>query len=125
LLPHVDIFLPNEREALALTRTENIEEALEHLARLSKTVAIKLGAQGALARAANEQIRVPSIPVRVTDTVGAGDAFDAGFLYGWLNDWSLGRSLQLACACGALSTQAPGGTQGQPTLDEARQHVAG
>ena len=60
-----------------------------------------------------------SIPVRVVDTVGAGDTFDAGFIYGYLNDWGLEKSLRLACVCGALSTQAAGGTAAQPTLEEA------
>jgi sugar/nucleoside kinase (ribokinase family) len=60
-----------------------------------------------------------SIPVKVVDTVGAGDTFDAGFIYGYLRGWELEKSLRLACVCGALSTQAAGGTHGQPTLDEA------
>jgi sugar/nucleoside kinase (ribokinase family) len=125
LLPLVDVFLPNDREAVSLTRTENIDEALDQLSRLNKTIAIKLGAQGALGRAAGEQARAASIPVNVVDTVGAGDSFDAGFLYGFLNDWPLERSLRLACVCGALSVQQPGGTQGQPTLEEAMQYVDG
>jgi sugar/nucleoside kinase (ribokinase family) len=57
--------------------------------------------------------------VNVIDTIGAGDNFDAGFLYGYLNGWSLERSLRMGCVCGALSTQSAGGTAGQPTLDEA------
>jgi sugar/nucleoside kinase (ribokinase family) len=62
---------------------------------------------------------MPSIPVNIVDTIGAGDTFDAGFLYGYLNNWDLEKSLQLATACGALSTQASGGVAAQPTLDEA------
>jgi sugar/nucleoside kinase (ribokinase family) len=53
------------------------------------------------------------------DTVGAGDSFDSGFLYGYLNGWSLEKTLQLACVCGGLSTRRAGGTEGQPTLSEA------
>jgi sugar/nucleoside kinase (ribokinase family) len=53
------------------------------------------------------------------DTVGAGDSFDAGFMYGYLNDWALQKSLQLACICGALSTQQAVATDGQPTVGEA------
>jgi sugar/nucleoside kinase (ribokinase family) len=125
LLPLVDVFLPNELEALSLTRKGSLNEALEHLSQYCKAVAIKLGAQGAMAHAAGQQVRVPSIPVHVVDTVGAGDSFDAGFLYGWLNGWTLERTLRLACVCGALSTQQAGGTQGQPTLAEAMPYVAG
>ena len=58
-------------------------------------------------------------PVQVVDTTGAGDSFNAGFVYGYLAGWSLERSLRLACACGALATRQPGGTNGQPTLVEA------
>jgi sugar/nucleoside kinase (ribokinase family) len=60
----------------------------------------------------------------VADTIGAGDNFDAGFLYGHLKGWSLERSLSLAVACGSLSTRRAGGTAAQPTLEEAMQHVA-
>jgi sugar/nucleoside kinase (ribokinase family) len=59
------------------------------------------------------------------DTIGAGDSFDAGFLFGYLQGWALEKSLRLACACGALSTQRAGGTDGQPTLDEAMKYVSG
>ena len=124
LLPLVDVFLPNAQEALSLTRAASVDQALEQLSGLSKTVAIKLGRGGAVARRGNEQRRAGSIPVQVVDTVGAGDTFDAGFIYGWLQDWSLEKSLQLACVCGALSTRQAGGTRGQPSLPEALQRMA-
>jgi sugar/nucleoside kinase (ribokinase family) len=53
------------------------------------------------------------------DTTGAGDSFDAEFMYGYLAGWSLQRALRLGCACGSLSTRAAGGTAAQPTLAEA------
>jgi sugar/nucleoside kinase (ribokinase family) len=86
--------------------------------------AIKLGADGALACAGTEVTRADSIPVNVVDTVGAGDSFDAGFMYGYLNNWQIEKSLRLACVCGALSTQKAGGTNGQPALDEAMKYVS-
>ena len=131
LLPHCDVFLPNEAEARHIARRETLPEALEALVALVPTVAVKLGVQGGLARASNlakvgkpsqgwaGSARAPALPVDVVDTTGAGDSFDAGFLYGYLNRWSLERTLRLACACGSLSTRAAGGTAGQPTLDEA------
>lgn len=75
--------------------------------------------------AKDEIIRMDSIPVNVVDTVGAGDSFDAGFIYGYLHEWSLDKSLRLACVCGALSTQRAGGTDGQPTLEKALNYVSG
>ena len=84
-----------------------------------EALALKLGKDGALGISKSQRVRVESIPAKVVDTVGAGDSFDAGFIYGYLNGWELKKSLQLACVCGALSTQRAGGTEGQPTLQEA------
>ena len=119
LLSQVDIFLPNKTEALSITQSKNVESAARQLADKCKLAAIKLGADGALLQAKDKTICVPSIPVNIVDTVGAGDTFDAGFLYGYLNGWELEKSLQLAVVCGALSLQASGGTAAQPNLEEA------
>jgi sugar/nucleoside kinase (ribokinase family) len=56
----------------------------------------------------------------MVDATGAGDSFDAGFLAAWLAGEPPAEALALACACGALSTRSPGGTDAQPTLEEAR-----
>jgi len=119
LLSATDIFLPNKTEALSITQSDDIESAAKQLANKSKVVAIKLGADGAVLQTKDKRIYMPSIPVDIVDTIGAGDSFDAGFLYGYLNGWELEKSLQLAAVCGALSTQASGGTAAQPELDEA------
>jgi sugar/nucleoside kinase (ribokinase family) len=124
LLKEVDIFLPNEKEAQALTEMGSLESAVSLLAQKCGTVVVKLGAQGALACRNGETRRSPALNMQVVDTIGAGDTFDAGFLYGHLNGWSLERSLSLAAACGSLSTRRAGGTAAQPTLEEALQHVA-
>jgi sugar/nucleoside kinase (ribokinase family) len=119
--PHCDLFLPNAVEAKAIAATDDLEEGLDRLAARVPTLAVKLGAAGGLARRAATMVRRPAFPVTVVDTVGAGDSFDAGFLYGYLHKWSLADSLALANACGALSTRAAGGTAAQPTLAEALQ----
>jgi sugar/nucleoside kinase (ribokinase family) len=133
LLPLVDVFLPNENEARALMRTDAVEDAARGLGAYAKVVAVKRGADGGLAiqgdtapdGAGDTIVRAPAIPVKVIDTVGAGDTFDAGFIYGFLQGWPLEKSLQLGIACGSLSTQKSGGLAGQPTLEEAleRLHV--
>ena len=125
LLSATDIFLPNKTEAISITKVNDVESAATQLANKSKLVAIKLGSDGALACKEDLIIHSDSVSVNVADTVGAGDSFDAGFIYGYLNNWELQRSLRLACICGALSTQRAGGTDGQPTLAEAMMYVSG
>ena len=124
LLPVADVFLPNRTEALSITNSSDVGSAARQLSTMAKLVAVKLGADGAMVCSDKDTFTASSLPVNVVDTVGAGDSFDAGFIYGYLNNWELEKSLRLACVCGALSTQQSGGTNGQPTLEEAMDHVS-
>lgn len=119
LLPVTNVFLPNRAEALSLTATNSIDTAIERLKNKVETLAIKLGAEGASACRGTVTASAQSLSVEVVDTVGAGDSFDAGFIYGYLNNWELEKSLRLACVCGSLSTRAAGGTAAQATIEEA------
>jgi sugar/nucleoside kinase (ribokinase family) len=121
VLPHVDILFPNKNEVLYITGEEEFLRAADSLASQVPTLAIKLGAQGGLALRGGMMAKAPAVAVDVMDTTGAGDSFNAGFLYGQLNDYTLEESLLLACACGSLSTRSAGGTDAQPTLEEAKQ----
>ena len=123
LLPYVNVFLPNENEALALTGSANEKQALARLAQKCPWVAIKLGPRGAIAGQGTLTASSPALKVNVVDTTGAGDSFDGGFLYGFLHGWSLERALKLGAACGSLSTRKAGGTTVQATLEEALQYV--
>ncbi|MEO8609332.1 MAG: sugar kinase [Chloroflexota bacterium] len=118
-LGQVEIFLPNETELLRITRENEVEAGIQMLSEHVPLIALKRGAVGALAQKGNETYSADSIAVEVVDTTGAGDSFDAGFIYGYLNGWEIPGSLRLACICGALSTQGVGGTAAQPTLAEA------
>ena len=118
-LAETDVFLPNAEEAYRIARVPDAPDALERLAARVPTVAIKLGAAGAIARV-GEQTTVARPPiVDVADTTGAGDSFGAGFLCGLLRGDPLPAALRLAVACGSLSCRAAGGTAAQPTLAEA------
>jgi sugar/nucleoside kinase (ribokinase family) len=119
LLPLVDVFLPNENEACALTKMDSVIDSIRKLGTNSKIVAVKMGAEGGIAVEGATLVQAPVIPVELVDTVGAGDTFDAGFIYGFLAGWPLEKSLKLGVACGSLSTEKPGGLEGQPTLAEA------
>ena len=121
LWPVCDVFLPNEQELLKIAGQETFEAALDKLSTQIPTIAVKAGAKGGVARQAEQTVTAPPLKVEVVDTTGAGDSFNAGFLYGYLAKWSLEEALRLACACGSLSTRGIGGTACQPTLQEAEQ----
>jgi sugar/nucleoside kinase (ribokinase family) len=125
LLAYTDIFLPNEKEACSLTGSAQPEHALQRLSAEGRLVVMKCGAQGARLSTGETRLETGAIPVKLVDTVGAGDSFDAGFVYGYLNGWPLPKCLRLAAVCGGLSTQAPGGTAGQPSLIEAGAYLEG
>ena len=122
-LRHVDVFLPNEKELCAIAGQADVDSALRALSARVPTVAVKLGALGAAALRGLDTAQAESLPVQVVDTTGAGDSFDAGFIYACLAGWDLARALRFGCVCGALSTRAAGGTSAQPTLDEALAHL--
>ena len=125
-LKKTDIFLPNDTECCAIAGLPDVGEALAVLAERVKVVAVKWGAKGALGRTASQAGQVfqaQSLPVQVVDTVGAGDSFDAGFLYGYLSGWDMEHSLRLGATCGSLSTRQAGGTPAQATIEEARQYL--
>jgi sugar/nucleoside kinase (ribokinase family) len=123
VLNHTSMLFPNETELRGMTHTQSLEEAIQAADSLAPLVVVKQGAQGALARQGGETVTTPSLKMDVVDTVGAGDTFDSGFLYGYLSHWPLERSLRLACICGSLSTQAAGGTTAQATLEEALHYL--
>jgi ribokinase len=117
-----DVLLPNAEEALRLAGRSDgdVQAAALDLAARGPLVVVKLGPGGALAADGTELTRVPAPRVDALDATGAGDSFDAGFLAARLLGEHLGGALELACACGALSTLGAGGTAAQPTLAEAR-----
>jgi len=123
LLRRVDLFFPNEVEGLRLTGTSDASHALECFAQLGlRKVALKLGAKGA-ALLWDGQV-FEGAPPRVTpvDVTGAGDAFNAGFLYAWLGGHSPEQCLAAGNLCGALSTEAYGGIAGLPGAERFREY---
>jgi sugar/nucleoside kinase (ribokinase family) len=118
LLPYVDIFLPNEQEAARISGETDITAALNNLSRLSRTVVIKRGAKGVLTKCGERTVEAPGFSVRPVDTTGAGDSFNAGFVFQFIQRAPLVNCVAWGNACGALSTRALGGTEGFPTRSE-------
>lgn len=111
ILPHVDIFLPNEREAMKMARTDDLDSAVVQLAARVPTVVVKLGDRGAIAVRDGHQFSCPAVRVPVVDLIGAGDSFDAGFLHQFLGGADLPTCLRFGNLCGAFSTTGCGGTE--------------
>ena len=110
-LPHVDILLPNEREAMKMSRADDLETALSRLAQKVETIVVKRGASGAIAIRDGRRFSAPAVPVTVVDPIGAGDSFDAGFLHQFLRGADLATCLAYGNLCGAFSATDCGGTE--------------
>ncbi|MFN7930481.1 MAG: carbohydrate kinase family protein [Blastocatellia bacterium] len=119
VLKTVDVFFPNEREAEWMTGQTQPGAMLHAFADAGlSTVALKLGANGsALLHAGKVYFAAPHKVVAV-DTTGAGDCFDAGFLYAWLAGKAPGEWLRIGNLCGALSTQSLGGIEAFPIAEQ-------
>ncbi len=117
-LQSVDVFLPNERELLAITGCAEAGAALRALENGCTRTIVKLGSSGAMTLDGGRALHVPAFSTTPVDTTGAGDCFNAGFLHAFVRRQPLLECLIAGNACGALSTRALGGTAAQPTLDE-------
>lgn len=111
ILPLMDLFLPNEQELLHMTHTESLDAALGALGTRVPMIAVKRGAQGSLVQTRDGRFHAGPVTVTPVDTIGAGDSYNAGFLYAWLNGCNPMECAQAGNITGALSTQRPGGTE--------------
>jgi sugar/nucleoside kinase (ribokinase family) len=110
-LPFVDIFLPNESEILHLSGEKEIDKALKKIAPFSNTIIVKRGTEGAMAYERGLTIESAAfIHNSFVDAIGAGDSFNAGFIYQFLSGSSLEESLRFASLAGAINTTGAGGT---------------
>jgi sugar/nucleoside kinase (ribokinase family) len=121
LLPSAEVLLTNEPEALAMTGANDPHEALIRLARLSSSVVIKMGPRGVIAAVEGQILEVPTEPVVVVDATGAGDCFNAGYLYAWLRGLPTVACLTVGNLCGGRAVQAVGGYTGCPREAELHQ----
>ncbi len=99
----------NQEEAFSLVETEITQEAIEIMSGWTETVALTLGANGALISHQGETFYIDPLTVRVEDTTGAGDAFAAGFLYGMTHDMNPLNSGRIgaAMAAGVIGQTGP------------------
>lgn len=126
LLPTVDYLLGNSHEIAALTgATQWSEAANQLLAAGARQVVIKQGAAGAALWSAQERIHVPAFPIAANISVGAGDSFNAGFLYGVKEGWPLAQALRFGNAVAGLVVGSERGILDAPSLAAVERLLAG
>jgi len=109
LIDALDFVFVNEVEARLYTGEATLEAAIPHWRRRQAITIIKQGDRGATWIAPDRDIHFPAPRVKVVDTTGAGDAFNAGFLVAWMRGKSPAQCLAEGNKAGAASTQRAGG----------------
>ncbi len=113
-------FVPNDVEALAYTRTDDVTVAARLLAERVPLAVITLGGAGIAAVDAEtgEEVRVPAVPVSAVDTTGAGDVFGAALAVASLTALPLATRIDFAALVAAITVSRPGGAATAPTRHE-------
>lgn len=110
-LPYVDVFMPNESELLALTKTDSISSGIEKIRPYLNTLALKMGRNGSMGICGDQQLTTPAFEgPHFVDAIGAGDSFNAGFIQKYISGAPLEDCLREGNLMGALNTTAAGGT---------------
>lgn len=117
-LAEVDVFVPNDAEAMAYTGTTTPRAALRALGELVPLVVITCGRRGALAldAGAGVEVAVDAVGGEGVDTTGAGDSFVAGLMRATLAALPLAERVRFAAVCAGLSVRGLGGASAAPTL---------
>ena len=126
----VDILKVNEVEAKLITNEDNMEKAVGMLWRDNlDALFITIGEKGVFYKTKKKQGQIPTIPVSVVDTTGAGDAFNAGYLYAMyelqkplsqFGDNELTFALKRATAIASLTTTKKGAISAFPTQQQLK-----
>jgi sugar/nucleoside kinase (ribokinase family) len=112
ILPYVNVFLPNEKELKFLTGKEDLNEAIEFIKKFTDTLVIKRGNKGSIVVHQDKLSDLaPFLNENVVDAIGAGDSFNAGFIFKYIQGENLTECQKFGNLAGAVSTTAAGGTK--------------
>ena len=114
----VDIVVADEDEVNALLQTDNFDDTMKALDDYDNLFAITRSEKGSVIVHGDETVVQSASPVEeIVDTTGAGDAYTAGFLYGWTHGKSLKESAELGTFCATRVIQQVGGRIERGLLD--------
>lgn len=125
-LPLLTYLFVNESEALSLTKAASLEEACKTLHSKTHCAIVKAGKDGAMAIVKGKLERVPARAVKVVDTTGAGDCFDAGFLFAtFVQSLPLLEAMKFGSATGSRSCMFAGGVAHRSSCEDIVQFMKG
>jgi len=111
VLPYVDVFLPNEKELMFLTKKDNLFAAIDWIKKYTSILVVKRGNEGSMVHCQDQLTDLPPfLNTQVVDAIGAGDSFNAGFIYKFINGCSIADCQKFGNLTGAVSTTEAGGT---------------
>ncbi len=125
LMPMIDVLFMNETEAEHYSRSADPYSAAKKISEYAGTVVIKLGSKGSLACVGGTVTCAEACHAEPVDPTGAGDSFNAGFIYGYLHGMSIDRCLKAGNICGAGSVSDYGGNTGFPLEAELKSIMDG
>lgn len=122
LLPHVDILLAGDEEMEIIIGEKEPVAIMEKLKKYNISyIAVKQGEKGAVGWHNGEIVEAAPVKAsKVVDTVGAGDGFDAGVIYGILQGWPLEKTLKFANTIGSMVVSVIGDNEGLPYMEEVQ-----
>jgi ribokinase len=117
------IFMPNRMELESLMNLDFKDAAKEIITMGCKIVAVKMGERGCYVTDGKKEFEVGAFQTKAVDTTGAGDAFNAGFLYGYVKGFSLEDCGKLGNWVASRNIQKVGARTGLPSEKELREFL--
>ncbi len=110
-LDHVDIFFPNDQEAMNIAGSDNIEDAMAILTKHCNMVIVTCGSKGVTGQCGDVVFHAKGLRIDIKDAVGAGDTFNSGFLSEYLKGSDIESCVKAGIHSSAFSTTFTGGIE--------------
>jgi ribokinase len=112
---NVDLFIASKDFMQEYTGYNNPIDGIKKLKEFqAKVTTVTLGSKGSVTIYNDELIKTPAYKIEAVDTTGAGDVFHGAFLFGWLKNWSIAKTLNFASAAAAMNCTYLGAQGGIP-----------
>ncbi len=122
-LPFVDVLIGNQPELMLVAGVSDLDEATRKLRQRVPLLVSKLGEQGTRVWQGEDEVFLPPYKVEVVSTIGAGDGFASGFLYGLLNELPVAECLHYGNAAAAIVVSRLSCSEAMPTLAEVQEII--